>query len=133
MEYFIGSIVTVATILFVGKLFSKKMEPPRRLSVNYSQSYIHEIVKPALPFLEYLKPPLETQATKFNKDLFIRIIIIDNLAYWITDNKFFVAPFEDGLVQKEYQKPVDTMTMSSVELEKMAFIVEKLTEGDAAK
>jgi len=133
MEYFIGSIVTVATILFFGKLFSRKIEPPRRLSVNYSQSYIHEIVKPALPFLEYLKPPLETQGTKFNKELYTRIIIVDDLAYWIADNQFFVAPFEDGFVKKEYQKLVDTMTMSSVELEKMAFIVEKLTEGDTAK
>jgi hypothetical protein len=133
MEYFIGSLVTVATILFFGKLFSRQIQPAKRLSISYSQSYIHEVIKPALPIIEYLKQPEETQASKFNKELYTRIIIVDNFAYWIANSRLLSAPMENGLIQKESEKLVDTMAMDSVELKKMAFIVDKLTEGDTAK
>jgi len=119
--------------LFFGKLFSRQIQPAKRLSISYSQSYIHEVIKPALPIIEYLKQPEETQASKFNKELYTRIIIVDNFAYWIANSRLLSAPMENGLIQKESEKLVDTMAMDSVELKKMAFIVDKLTEGDTAK
>ncbi len=52
-------------------------------------------------------------------------------AYWINDNKLFEAPIsEEGLIDYSSSSPIDTMTMDKVELDKISFIVEKLTEGD---
>lgn len=133
MEYFLGSIITIATIFVVGKVFSKKIEPVQKISVGYSQSYIHEIVKVALPYTDNPLPKMETQSVKFNKELYHRVIITDDVAYWISNNQFFCAPFEDGFIKKDFAKLVDTINMDSVELKKITFIVEKLTEGDAAK
>ena len=53
----------------------------------------------------------------------------DDRAYWIKDNTFYEANLVDGEVDKNTTKVVDTMTMDKVELDKMAFIVQKLTEG----
>lgn len=61
----------------------------------------------------------------------LRVAIIDNLAYWISDNAVFVAGInEDGFIDKESARPIDTMGMDKVELDKIGFIVERLTEGN---
>ena len=72
---------------------------------------------------------LETQAFKHNDKQTIRVVIHDNTAYWMQNNQFLSANVVDGMVDQETAKPVDTMSMSEVELDKISFIVEKLTEG----
>lgn len=53
-------------------------------------------------------------------------------AYWIADNKVFEAPMSpDGMIEYESASPIDTMALSKVELDKLSFIVEKLTEGNS--
>lgn len=133
MEYFIGSLVTIITIITFGKLFSKKIEPVKDFSVGYTQSFIHEVVKSSLPEQNVFNSGLVTQSTQFNKELYHRVIITGDFAYWISNNQFFFAPVEDGMIKKDFARLVDTMSMNSVELEKMTFIVDRLTEGDTAK
>jgi hypothetical protein len=58
-----------------------------------------------------------------------RMIFTEDKAYWIKDNAFYEAKVVDGEIDKENAKVVDTMAMDKVELDKMIFIVEKLTEG----
>jgi hypothetical protein len=60
----------------------------------------------------------------------IKVIIMDNMAYWIKDNALYVADMSiDGTVNKETTRRVDTMTMNRVQLDKMIFIIDKLREG----
>jgi hypothetical protein len=55
---------------------------------------------------------------------------VESQAYWIRSNVFYTADLNEmGLVDFDSARPVDTMTMSKVQLDKMSFIVEKLTEG----
>ena len=55
---------------------------------------------------------------------------MDNQAYWIKDSIFYMADMSnDGGVDKDTTRRVDTMTMDKVQLKKMMFIIEKLTEG----
>jgi hypothetical protein len=133
MEYFIGSVVTIFTVLVFGKLFSKGVKPAKSVSIGYSQAYIHEIVKDSLPYSGTMSKSLVTQATNFNKELYHKVVVAENVAYWISNNQFFCAPMEGGTIKKDFAKVVDTITMDSVELKKMTFIVQTLTEGDDAK
>jgi hypothetical protein len=58
-------------------------------------------------------------------------MFLDGRAYWIKDNQFYCADLVNGNVDQETAKPVDTMGMDKVQLDKMFFIVQKLTEGKA--
>jgi hypothetical protein len=128
MEYFLGSVVTLATLFIFGKVFKKKIEPVGR-TLRYSQSHIHSLLAPVLPTNKQLRKPLVSQATEYNKKNSIRILFVDGLAYWIAENKFFVAEIVDGLIDHESARVVDTMAMDKVQLDKMIFIVDQLTEG----
>lgn len=70
----------------------------------------------------------ETQAYKHVKNQYVRIMIVEDRAYWIKNNQLYVAKFEDGNIDSDSTKEVDTMSMSPVELEQTMFIVEKLSE-----
>lgn len=60
----------------------------------------------------------------------IRVIIMDNRAYWIKDNTFYTANMSiDGTVDKDTTSRVDTEGMSKIQLDQMLFIVDKLREG----
>ena len=60
----------------------------------------------------------------------VRIIMVGSRAYWISENQVLEAPVTpEGFVDQTMATPIDTMGMDKVELEEIAFIVEKLTEG----
>jgi hypothetical protein len=131
MEYFLGSLITFAIVIVLTKTFQNKDEPDPFNTIQYSQSYIHELISPLIypDEINRLLSPLVSQAKKHYDKTNIRILFMDEKAYWITNNKFYNADTEDGEVLKETTKEVDIMGMDEVELEKMTFIVEKLTEG----
>jgi hypothetical protein len=131
MEYFLGSLLTILTLIFAARLFSKDVDKYRVSPISYTQSYTHDLISPLLPPGGLTGPykPLVSQAQKHNDKTNIRVLFVDDKAYWIKDNKFFVAETEDGMVINDTSVGVDTMAMDSVELEKMVFIVDKLTEG----
>ena len=132
MEYFLGSVTTLITI-FVFKKFilnKEKISVPENKNI-YSQSYMHKILLPFLPTNSQINrmTPKKTQARLFYNKLYIKILFLDNKAYWIKDNTFYSADVVDKQVIEETTKIVDIMSMDKVELDKMSFIVEKLTEG----
>ena len=59
----------------------------------------------------------------------VKVIILDNQAYWIKDNIFYKAPLDGQSIDKESAEQVDTMHMDKVQLDKMLFIMDKLREG----
>lgn len=127
MEYVIGSLVTLFTIFFVNKFIKKELESDRVASISYSQSHIHNLIDPFLPDNAELTLLRPTQATKHLEEIQTKIIFVDNKAYWIKDGEFFVADMVDGVIDRDSAKQVDTMSMNKVELDKIIFIVEKLT------
>lgn len=70
-----------------------------------------------------------TQSSNYTEKLFTRVVFLENKAYWLKDGKFFVADVVNGNVDKDAATEVDTMTMDAIQLNKIKFIVEKLTEG----
>ena len=131
MEYLAGSLSTILTIVFVLFVIKKiRDNQPQTTKIFYSQSNIYERIKPAIPFMP--PTPKESQSRNHRQKQMVRIIMINNKVYWIYENKLFEAPMtEDGFVDYSLGTPIDTIHMDKVELDKISFIVDKLTEGNS--
>jgi hypothetical protein len=131
MEYFIGSLSTLF-VMFICVKFIFKAEDftENKTKYNYSQSHIHEIVKPLLPPIKYLKKQVKSQSRNHEEKTNVRVIIMDNKAYWVRDNLFFVADMDDEGIDKDTTRVLDIMSMDKVQLDKMLFIVDKLRDEE---
>lgn len=132
MEYFLGSIVTLLTMFVVSKYANRVVEEHAKkfVGIKYSQSSMFTLVKPFLPTNKELQKPKNTQAINSKIRSQKRVIIMDGMAYWIHDHNLYTAEVSpNDEVQKETAKIVDTMSMDKVQLDKISFIVDKLTEG----
>lgn len=129
MEYLLGSLVTVALFFISKKIFYSPDEKQYSFKKTHSQSYVYSLVKPLLSLQYVISNSRQTQASKHLESLYVKVVIAENKAYWISGNTFFEADEEDGFVDKDTAKPVDIMSMDDVQLKKMMFIVETLTEG----
>lgn len=127
MEYFLGSAITLAITYVMINLFKTKIED-KKINIVFNQSHKHNMVKDYIP-INMNRQPLNTQASKHLRSSMLRIIFMDNKAYWIKDNAVYVADIIDGNIEKDNAKVVDTYTMDDVQLKKIEFIVDKLTEG----
>jgi hypothetical protein len=130
MEYLIGAIVAIFA-LFLMRRFLIFKQVGISTPIIYRQSHIHQLIYPFLPDNKdiVLKGP-PTQSTKHYDSISITVAYAEGKAYWIRDNTLFVADMVDGHVDEETKRQVDTMSMSRVELNKMAYIVEQLTGDD---
>lgn len=130
MEYFIGSISTLIILLIAYKVFSNTSYSGLNIKLTNSQSRNFELIRPALPLLEMIFDEIPvTQARKYKEKHSVKIIMVDNQAYWIENNSFYVADMTEDGIDSESIKTVDTMGMDDVELDKIMFIVDKLNEG----
>jgi hypothetical protein len=131
MEYLAGSALTLlgmfglSIFYFKNKLaFSKNINP-----IRYSQSHIYEIIRDYIPLSSFDRKEIKTQSTNHRNSTYTRVVFAGEQAYWIKGNALFVADMEEGFVQEETARQVDTMAMDSVQLKKVVSIVEALTEG----
>ncbi|NBU99898.1 MAG: hypothetical protein EBS31_00270 [Burkholderiaceae bacterium] len=129
MEFVLGSLVTIASLLIVSRfILSEKEINKNAIKIVFRQSHLYEVVK---PYMDYMPlPPLPvTQAYNYDIKNKVRVVFTNDTAYWIKDNAFYQASVIDGIVDESTTKVVDTMAMDKVELDKMIFIVQQLTEG----
>jgi hypothetical protein len=71
----------------------------------------------------------QTQSKMHYNKTNVKVIILDNQAYWIKDNIFYKAPLDGQSIDKESAEQVDTIHMDKVQLDKMLFIMDRLREG----
>ena len=131
MEYLLGFFSAFLVIYCIFKLQSKNniLKEPTIEPIRYSQSHIHSIVSPLLPKFKHNKNKKKSQALMHESKYSIKVIIMENSAYWIKDNVFYMADMNnEGIVDKDTTRRVDTMTMSRVQLDKMMFIIDRLRE-----
>lgn len=130
MEYLIGSLLTLFVLVVLSRTISREQKKTIPVTIRGSQAYTFNMLKPLMPYISLeLKKKKATQATKHHQKTIVRVIFTENEAYWIAENKLYVAQTNDGIVDEDSVKVVDTMTMDKVQLDKMVFIVEQLTEG----
>jgi len=132
MEYLLGFFTSIFILYSIVKIQKKYniLNEQKIKPIRYSQSHIHSLVFPLLPKPEKIRKVIKSQASIIDRQNNIKVIIMDNKAYWIKDNTFYTAEMSiDGTVNKESTSRVDTNSMSKVQLDKMLFIVDKLREG----
>lgn len=131
MEYFIGSISTFLIFIFGSRLFLNNTDlSPKKLSFTYRQSHIHEVVKPLLPPAVYIRKPASRQSRNHEAKTNVRVIMVENKAYWVKDNLFYVADMENGIINADSTRPLDIMSMDKVQLDKILFIIDRLKDGE---
>ena len=128
MEYLIGAIITTSTMLLTYRWFMANSIPKKSFKVSISQSRTNELMKSFFIKNESF-PAATTQSMKHFDSINLRILILEEQAYWIKNNAVFVAEVINGEIEKDTAKEVDTMAMDKVQLNKLMFIVEKLKEG----
>lgn len=129
MEFLLGFMLAVATVFVFRFFIIKEINQSEHWSIKYSQTRIHEIIKNYVPDYEFeIKRPV-TQSENHKNSMYTRVLFVENQAYWIKNNTLFVADMDDGMVDEETTREVDTMGMNKVQLEKVIHIVDALTEG----
>ena len=97
----------------------------------YRQSDLHRIMKRF--FSQQLRTDLDenrsSQLTKRREKDRIKVIVIDEKAYWVSDNVFYIADAVEGSLIPETAKPLDTKQMSNKDVSKMLFILDNLKDG----
>jgi hypothetical protein len=134
MEYVIGSVLTLTTIFCCNLLLRNKRNKIVKIGVRFSQSRLHEITKPINSLTELVKAlsrePIPTQSRKHYAAQHVRVIMSESEAYWISNNRFYVADVRDNLIIQETTREVDTMVMDDVQLKKIMEIVEMLGDNN---
>ena len=121
-----AALVTVSLLLMLSIYIIKQKSTSRTHQV-VSQSMLHHRYSTAKKYKRKLKS--KTQAKNHQEDSTIKVIVVDNQAYWIKNNIFYKAPLVNEKIEKELAERVDTTNMDKVQLDQMLFIVDKLREG----
>jgi len=99
-------------------------------SITYRQSNIHNLIKDFLPTTTLKKnKSTVSQSSKHTSKNMIRVVVTDGKAYWVSNNVFYVSDIRNGDPDLETAQPVDTISMSKEELEKMLSILDSLGNG----
>jgi hypothetical protein len=96
---------------------------------KYSQSSIHKIIKNMLDLTYADHPSRQSQSEKHAEKNSIRVIFMDNKAYWVANNVFYCANAIDGNVDRETAQPINTEDISKEDIDKLLFILDKLGSG----
>lgn len=129
MEYIVVVILTSVLSWSIIKVISKK-ESQSFAKNLHTQSDMHEMMKHFFDaghddFDE--EPP--SQLTKLQGKDMIKVIIMDDQAYWVSNNIFYVSDAIDGKPEPGTAHPIDTTSMSKKDIDKMLFILDSLKNG----
>jgi hypothetical protein len=123
-------ILTAGLTLAVSSYILNKVRKNKSFSkIIYSQSTIHLMIRDFIPKDIFDKPQVISQSVKHTEKNTVKVIFIEDKAYWVTNNIFYGADAVDGFVDMESTKPIDTANMSQNEIDKMLFILDNLRDG----
>lgn len=111
-------LIVASTILFKGRAVYEPI---------MTQSMLHHERSRKRKYVEKINKKSQSKIRQEKEN--VRVIIVENEAYWVKDNAFYTAPLVNDLIHKDYAVQVDTTHMDKVQLDKMLFILDKLREG----
>jgi hypothetical protein len=117
--------LTVPLLLIIGYVVSFRNKTVYEPIMT--QSMIHNQYSMTKKYIEKINKKSQSKIRQEKEN--VRVIIVENTAYWIKDNAFYTAPMENDLISKDSATQVDTSHMDKVQLDKMLFILDKLREG----
>ena len=129
MEYFLGSMITMIAMFITTRLISHNQIHNKKNIFRYSQSHIHMTILPLLPEIKKYKKKMVTQSSKHEERTNVRVVILENKAYFIKNGTFYCADMHGTEIDSASATLVDTMGMDKVQLDKMLFIMDQLRDG----
>ena len=117
--------LTVPLLLIIGYVVffrNKEVYEPMM-----TQSMIHNQYSRQRKYIEKINKKSQSKIRKEKEN--VKVIIVEDTAYWIKDNAFYTAPMINNLISKDSAMQVDTIHMDKVQLDKMLFIMDRLREG----
>lgn len=90
---------------------------------------MHRMLKHFFSFTVTGNEKRPSQLTKRKEKDMIKVLVMGNQAYWVSDNIFYVAKALDGEVIPNTARPVDIESMSKRDIDKMLFILDNLKNG----
>jgi hypothetical protein len=130
MEYFLGSAITMIAMFVTTRLISFNKVDNKKDIPRYSQSHIHMLILPLLPEIRKYKKKMITQSSKHEERTNVKVVIMDNKAYFIKNGTFYCADMHGTEIDGANATSVDTMAMDKVQLDKMLFIMDQLRDGN---
>ena len=127
MNNLYGAIGITITMLLLFYIYMLRNKLKNNKPVIISQSMLQYRYSNGKAKSRKLKPGSQSRI-HYDKTN-VKVIILDNNAYWIKDNIFYRAPLVNKMIEKESTEQVDTMGMDKIQLDKMLFIMDKLREG----
>ena len=124
MEYFIVALLTIFSSFVILKIVNRheKIFIGRPI---YRQSDMHSLMKNF--FSRNISVNSKTsQMEKREEQNNVKIVAIEDKAYWVIDNVFYVADLINDAPDMSTAKPVDTSNMSKQDIDKMLFILDNL-------
>ena len=125
-QYFIAIGLTLC---FSSYILYKGRKTRSFPGIVYSQSSIHLMIKDFLPKTLYERPRQQSQSLKHVEKNTIKVIFIEDKAYWVSNNIFYCAEAVGGSVNVDTTEPIDTANMSKKDIDKMLFILDNLKNG----
>lgn len=129
MEYFLGSLITLMS-LFVFNIMLKRIINEKIPAPVFTQSRKVSLIKNYLISMINHQFKVKTQANNYVKRNSTKAFFLDDNVYWIEQGFLVTAKIIDNKIDEQTKKRVDTYTLDKVELDKITFIVDKLTEGN---
>lgn len=132
MELLIASVLAMAVFYFFNRNQSTDINTKSIMpKIFLSQAYVYNLIKPALPVLEIIskQDAVQSQSSKHEESKFTKVLVLEDTAYWISNNQVFSAEILNNHIDPESASAVDIMGMDKIQLDKMIFIIDKLTEG----
>ena len=128
MEYLLVMGLTLIVFCSIIIVITKK-EKKSFNKIVYRQSDMHNILKDFF-FKDIDNDKVFTSQSRIWKEQqTTKVVILDQKAYWISNNIFYVGEAVDGKVKPETGQPLDTSNMSKREIDKMLFILDNLKNG----
>lgn len=128
MEYLLGFLTVFFLFWVMSSIMLKDVSDIKKNKIINSQSHTYVLMKPFLIKPTTRKIEKKSQSLNHHNNHNIKAIVIDENAYWIKNNSVYVADMINEEIDPNTKKVVDIMGMDSVELDKMLFIVDKLTD-----
>ena len=95
----------------------------------YRQSDMHNMLKEFFFRDIFDNKAASSQSKIWKEKKTTKFLVIDQKAYWVSNNMFYVGDTANGQVRPETGRPIDISTMSPKEVNKMLFILDNLNGG----
>lgn len=90
--------------------------------------YLLKVDKLDHAFNSIIRDVEEAMEDEINEES-VSVAVIEDKAYWVINNTFYVAEIVDGEIDRSSSRPINAFEMSTSDIKKMLFILDNLVEG----